>query len=515
VSGHVFITWGDLTRLACDAWLVPTDGRLVLEEPWNRFVVAPAERPAGWGSGHARVVAGRALTRNDARTPWLLDVGGSAHTELQWYVDGVTEFVNAATPGLAGRDPLYGRSKRLLGIPLVGARYGGSAERAGQLVSSLLPALADLASGRDVDIALVLYNPAAFAGAQAARRRRRAGPPPDLGARAVEEAERLARLAADGRLVLFLGAGVSAGAGLPTWNELLKQLAAEADIDERGLALLTRLEERDRALVIEGRLKQRGSGLGQLIARSFQGNPWRSLTHTQLAALPVTEAATTNYDTLFEDARRDIRRDTTVLPYELVGEDRRWLLKLHGCVTHPDDIVLTRDDYLRYNERRAALAGILQALLVTRHMLFVGFSLRDENFHRIMHDVRRALRVPGATSRGPFGTVLLLHQYPFLDELWREDLHLVDLGGERDDTQAAARRLQIFLDYVLQRSATSVAHLLDDAYDAVLDPDERAVRDALRALKAVMPAEGQRTPAWLRVADFLQTVGDKAADPQD
>jgi hypothetical protein len=28
--------------------------------------------------------------------------------------------------------------------------------------------------------------------------------------------------------------------------------------------------------------------------------------------------------------------------------------------------------------RRAALAGIVQALLVTRHMLFVGFSLRDD-----------------------------------------------------------------------------------------------------------------------------------------
>jgi hypothetical protein len=26
----------------------------------------------------------------------------------------------------------------------------------------------------------------------------------------------------------------------------------------------------------------------------------------------------------------------------------KWILKMHGCVTHPEDIVLTREDYIRY-----------------------------------------------------------------------------------------------------------------------------------------------------------------------
>jgi hypothetical protein len=43
---------------------------------------------------------------------------------------------------------------------------------------------------------------------------------------------------------------------------------------------------------------------------------------------------------------------------------------------------------MRYSTNRSALSGIVQSLLITRHMLFVGFSLKDDNFHRII-DVRR------------------------------------------------------------------------------------------------------------------------------
>ena len=65
--------------------------------------------------------------------------------------------------------------------------------------------------------------------------------------------------------------------------------------------------------------------------------------------------------------------------------------------------VLTRGDYLRYADRRAALAGIVQALLITREMLFVGFSLKDENFFRIADDVRKAVGGDGSSAR-KFGT---------------------------------------------------------------------------------------------------------------
>ena len=107
-----------------------------------------------------------------------------------------------------------------------------------------------------------------------------------------------------------------------------------------------------------------------------------SLSHSLLASLPVQEYITTNYDTLFEEALSQAGRPgVSVIPYNPNPDSKTWLLKLHGCVTQPAEIVLTRADYIRFGERRQAMSGIVQALLVTKKMLFVGFSLNDDNFH--------------------------------------------------------------------------------------------------------------------------------------
>ena len=46
---------------------------------------------------------------------------------------------------------------------------------------------------------------------------------------------------------------------------------------------------------------------------------------------------------MFELASRGAQLDVAVLPYAPAADCDRWLLKLHGCVTRPMDIVLTRE----------------------------------------------------------------------------------------------------------------------------------------------------------------------------
>lgn len=79
-----------------------------------------------------------------------------------------------------------------------------------------------------------------------------------------------------------------------------------------------------------------------------------------------------------------------VLPAHPQHGCKKWLLKMHGCVTRPHEIVFTKRDYIRYGERFAALGGIVQSMLLTKHLLFVGFSLDDDNFVRIFDSVRKA-----------------------------------------------------------------------------------------------------------------------------
>jgi len=276
----------------------------------------------------------------------------------------------------------------------VGTGYGGAYAIKGAVVHSLLTTLYEAARAYDLDIVLVAATRQAFAAAQNTRlrmmseseAREEAEPWASLAPELCETARRLARRAATGNLVLFLGTGVGRGAGLPTWQQLLTGLAREARMDDRERAALTRLNVLDQGRIIEDRLVRRGLSLGVAV-REHIVTDHHALTHSLLAALPVSEVVTTNYDQLFEIASDAANKPVAVLPYQPVVGHARWLLKMHGCVAHPEDIVLTREDYLRYADRRAALAGIVQALLITRHMLFVGFSLTDDNFHRIVDDM--------------------------------------------------------------------------------------------------------------------------------
>ncbi len=43
---------------------------------------------------------------------------------------------------------------------------------------------------------------------------------------------------------------------------------------------------------------------------------------------------------LFESAVKATGQEMSILPYQSGAKGNKFLLKLHGCVTHPEDIVL-------------------------------------------------------------------------------------------------------------------------------------------------------------------------------
>lgn len=506
MSGHLFIVRGDLTKLACDAWLIPTGFELTVEDYWlnpepDGFREAVKQlsehRSQEWISGDKRVLP-VPLWHSDRSRPWLVNI---IYRKMDRLIEAVEEFVDVVLAQAS--KPLNDRERHLLALPVISTGFGGGARVKGRVINTLVRDLLKLVTRRNVDIVLVTHTAPAFAAAQKARTES-GFDWPDLEPEFLEKARALARVGGRQGLALFLGAGVSCSAGLPSWNGLLRDLAKAIGLTGSELKEFNNLDVLDRGSVLERRFRARKQDVNDHIARIFARTWDHSLLHGLLACLPAAEVITQNYDRLFEVAAEGAGSSVATLPYTPGDVHSRWLLKMHGCVSVPEDIVIRREDYLRYSERRAALAGIVQATMLTRSMLFVGFSLRDGNFHRAVDDVRRAL---AGNQRNRLGTALFLMPSALTAELWQSELDIVHFADRKKDESEAARKLEIFMDCLLGHCGSNTGHLLDPTFSHLLTTPEKELKEALLGLADQLSPKAQTTVAWNRVVELMQSMG--------
>ncbi|HEY1068260.1 MAG TPA: SIR2 family protein [Pirellulales bacterium] len=530
MPGHVFVVRGDVRRIACDAWLMPCDRRArnpeFLPDHLRDFADWP-EPPADFHHSGRRVLPIPAWPADEPR-PWLVHVGGRPGAPRDWYVEGLRQALAVIVPDVRSRAPRNRREKPLVALPLLGTG-GGAWSELGAAVRALLPVLSETAQREDVDFALVALGAMSFAAMQH-ERAQLPGVWACLSSDLQADAERLVGPLSARRLSLFLGAGASVGAGLPLWSGLLDSLAEGLGVPrDDARRIRDRLGELEFATYLSRQLGD-PSRLSQAVAAIFSTPARRwyySLAQGLLAALPIRETVTTNYDQLFEAAWDAASAEpisktsfaptlrTSIIPHRLRPDADRWLMKMHGCLSQPETIVLTRESYIRYSEQWAALEGILQATLLTRHMLFVGFSFADDNFLRIVDAVRRIVRPRGTSAEpphAPYGTALMLTDDSVLRSLHEPELRWTTFGGAlagRDESPVvlapAARRLEIFLDYLASQTRES-SHLLDDRFSDVLDAEEQSLKALLGPL--VQAARSRPDHAvWGRVRGWLRGLG--------
>jgi hypothetical protein len=452
-------------------------------------------------SGDERVLE---VPGDEPRRVWLVDTvddrGGSRGGGLPWLLDGAREAL-AAVARREVPEPANGRARRLVGLPALGTGWGAAAGERGALLQQLLPVLREAAEEHGFDVALVLRGPSDLAAAQRVRRAAEGGW--DLPDHLQQLAKQLGEKARRGQLAVFVGAGVSAAAGLPTWEQLVAELATRSGLNEQLREGISRLPPQDSAALLARELGR--EQLEAFVKERFGPGSY-ALAHALIADLPVQEFVTTNYDPLVELAAADIDRRLQVLPFHEVEPGAPWLLKLHGDAAHPESVVLTREEYLQFGDTRAALAGVLHSLLLTRHVLFVGTSMLDDDLIRIAHQVRSALQLQGSRSGRRNGTVLALREDAARARLWEQDVETVAMGPAGTSPADAARRLEVLLDLIGCLSTPPTGYLLDPAYRGLLNDEERELSAALATMAEAVP-EGSRSTAAEEVAALLRRLG--------
>lgn len=522
--GHVFAYLGRVEDLHCDARLVPVyrdhhvkDSWLHEDERW----LSGAKLPSGGPNGAARTVYRDTAEGTAGKVGpdlWITDIGLDDSRDIDWPIESAKQWLPLAlarlyTPDAQGK-PRELRTKRglpLLALHLVGSGRNNAEKVSGELVRRLLDAVEGFTKEHAADVVIVVNEREQYAALQHARRKRGTASslPPDLEA----SAKALAEHARAGKLCLLTGAGVSVGAGLPTWNELLSALADAAGMSTaekkellRDRPGLTPAQKATLALDRAGSLAGRFSDIRrfrEVVAAKCDGHRV-ALAHGLLASLPVNETVTLNYDTLFERAARaDASRPLDVILHGKRGMGRRWLLKLHGCRERVDDIVLTQRDYHGFEERRGAFKGIVESLLITRHMLFVGFGTTDPNLTSVIETVLRAVDTSPSTEK--LGTVLSLDADPPDKELYeRFQIVRFDQGlsfGHR------VRQLEVFLDRVALLAADPYEHLLDPRFADLVGPEGAAVREAVEDFVQKLRAHEDKAEAATRIIAQLQAMG--------
>jgi len=508
-QGHVFVVQGAIGRLVADAAVVSTDADFTVEPYWHDVVTpdqpfrAAEHRPSAWfEQGWGRDAA-------DGQV-WFLDVtaertgGADAFGRLRLLLSDIAE---AEIPR-----QVRGRDLPLVVLPVIGTKGGGFSRQRGSVIEQLLRACQDFVADHAVDVAIVARNPASFAALQNRRRE---------DARAyfegvdLEGAVRIGRSAQDGSLALFIGAGTSIPAGAPSWEELLEVLGHEARLSDEVRTRLPELSPLDQAELLHAKLADK---LGSTIQRLVQGlRP--ALSHVLLANLGCQGAVTTNYDKLYEEAVASSGEvAATVLPHEIPRAGNRWLLKMHGDVDAPATIVLTRAQFVGFAGASGPAGAVLQSLLLTKHLLVVGTSMKDDNFLRLIHEVaayrKRSNESVGQTSRpvpaepDRFGTILSLADDPARRELQAPYFQWLAMPGET--VPESARQLEIFLDALAMYASGDNSWLLDERFAHLLDERQRDLAVRVCALARDVRRHGGGSGAWATLADELDAFGARS-----
>jgi len=258
----------------------------------------------------------------------------------------------------------------------------------------------------------------------------------------------LAKEIAERRAILFAGAGLSAGLGLPDWDAFLVRLGEQVGLDAREI----RVRGTDFRLLTEYVKLERGSidDLHDWMRRDWRvddGALRASATHRAIVELDFPLVYTTNYDHFIERAYalhgRRCNRIVTAADFARVDPALPTIVKFHGDLDDVETLVVAETDYFRRLAFQDPLDIKLSADAFGATLLFVGYSVSDVNLRLLLYRLCGLWQHSGHRDLRP-------RSYVFMGRANRLQQRILDSWGVAafvaDDGDDEGRSLQAFLE---------------------------------------------------------------------
>ena len=171
---------------------------------------------------------------------------------------------------------------------------------------------------------------------------------------------------------------------------------------------------------------------------------------------------TTNYDCLIEN----------IFEFKpLIGNDILLsnpygsLYKIHGCVNEPSKIIITNDDYEKFNGKYELIRAQLLSLFIHNPIIFIGYALGDENIKDILKTIFTYIE-PNTIEAERIRSNFLLVEYDAGSENTEVSDHDVDMNG------FATIRIIITPNDTMQGINDVIRDIPFDSDDWVVEPPE-------------------------------------------
>lgn len=206
------------------------------------------------------------------------------------------------------------------------------------------------------------------------------------------------------RCIVFLGAGASAGClsqdgtkRPPTWRQFLD-------------GLILRMNSRiDEAIIQEFIRKEKFLEAAEIIKKNISPADFSAFIREELVVPRYSQSkmhecvleidpkvvVTTNYDTIYDSY---CQTGTAIEGYNIskyyenhivpdLRSPVRLIVKAHGCISDPSQIVLTKSEYFTVKQLYSNFYKVLDALFLTHTILFLGYSLTDPDIQLVLENI--------------------------------------------------------------------------------------------------------------------------------